>query len=121
VGEGNTVTGDIKDIPTSTSYISLTGRNTITQYSVSKTWASTMYQFIHLPLDYATTNRLSTADIDRLLVDLDVPTWSLYFGTSGIIVSAGDRTLTPSPSLTAYNNLTAELGALTPPGSITIY
>lgn len=121
VGEGNTVTGDIKDIPTSASYISLTGRNTITQYSASKTWASTMYQFNHLPLDYLTTGRLSTADIDRLIVDLDVPTWNTYFGTAGIIVSAGNRTLTPSPSLTAYNNLTTELGALTPPGSITIY
>lgn len=121
VGEGNTVTGDIKDIPTSASYISLTGRNTITLYSASKTWASVMYQFNHLPLDYLTTGRLSTADIDRLIIDLDVPTWNTYFGTAGIIVSAGDRTLTPSPSLTAYNNLTAELGALTPPGSITIY
>jgi hypothetical protein len=121
LGEGNSVTGDIRDIPAATSYISLTGRNTIDAYSSSKTWASTMYQFIHLPLDYTTTNRLPTADIDRLIIDLDVPTWSLYFGTSGIIVSAGDRTLTPSASLTAYNNLTAELAALTPPGNITIY
>jgi hypothetical protein len=121
VGEGNSVTGDIRDIPAATSYVSFTGRNTIDAYSSSKTWASTMYQFIHLPLDYPTTNRLPTADIDRLIIDLDVPTWSLYFGTSGIIVSAGDRTITPSASLTAYNNLTAELAALTPPGSITIY
>lgn len=118
VGEGNTVTGDIKDIPTSASYISLTGRNTITQYSVSKIWASVMYQFIHLPLDYTTTNRLSTADIDRLIIDFDVPTWSLYFGTAGLIVSAGTRSVA---SDTAFNNLTTELGALTPPGSITIY
>jgi len=117
-GEGNTVTGDIKDIPAATSFISLTGRNGIDQYSVSKTWASTMYQFIHLPLNYNVANRLSTADIDRLIIDLDVPTWSLYFGTSGIIVSAGTRSVA---SDTAYNNLTAELGALTPPGSITIY
>ena len=121
LGEGNSVTGDIKDIPAATSYVSLTGRNTIDAYSSSKTWANPMYQLIHLPLDYTTTNRLPIADMNRLLVDLDVPTWSKYFGTSGIIVSAGDRTLTPSASLTAYNNLTAELAALTPPGNITIY
>ncbi len=117
-GEGNSVTGDIKDIPASTFFVSLTGRNGINQYSASKTWASTMYQFNHLPLNYLTTDRLSTADIDRLIIDLDVPTWSRYFGIGGTIVSAGTRSVA---SDTAYNNLTTELGALTPPGSITIY
>lgn len=118
----NTISGDIKDLPITTSFFGLEGNNTVNAYSASKTWPNPMYNF-KLRSNIASPFALSTSDIDRLLIDLDTVSWSLYSsqGAGGVLQAKGARTLTPSPSLTAYNSLyTKIVTGLTPYGTLTI-
>jgi hypothetical protein len=121
----NTLSGDIKDIPPLVNYLSIEGSNTINAYSVTKTWPSTMYNF-----RVSSTNvlgRLSTADIDRLIIDLNGPSgtraWSTYLPptTPGAKLVARGTYTNSGAVLAAYNGLVNKIvTGLSPYGIVDI-
>jgi hypothetical protein len=115
----NTIAGDLSSLPTSIYRFGIEGNCTVNAYSVSKEKASTMNAFNVVPTN-APTNRLSAADLERLVIDLDqlVSTtgsrgWNKFEGvTLPRIILYGQWSSPSAPALAAYNSLVAKFDAI---------
>lgn len=69
----NTLTGNIALIPSGMTTFDVKGANSISDYTSGRTWANNMKKVISLP----SSGGLSSTEVDNLLIDLSVGTWSV--------------------------------------------
>lgn len=96
----NTISGDLYYAPQNVATFVLTGNNTVSSYTSGRTWR---YGMIRLTCD-PSSGGLDSTEIDNLLIDLAVGTWS----TTGIISLRGTNAIRTSASDAAVSTLTSK-------------
>lgn len=105
-GDSNTISGNVADLPTTLTYFSCEGSNTISDYT-TKTWAVKPATLILVPTG---VGGLSESEIDQLFIDLDT---DLTWASGDIITLTGTNAAPSATSATARSNIIGEGCAVT--------